>query len=67
MWHYQFGSKYDTPFWNYAKKLTVRDPDFNIMLNKVKRGDMGGIEEWYGHWNQVSWKNWYDGMNINLT
>ena len=25
LWHYQVGSKYDTPFWNYAKGLTFKD------------------------------------------
>ena len=25
LWHYQFGSKYDTPFWDYAKTLTFKD------------------------------------------
>ncbi len=27
LWHYQFGSKYDTPFWDYAK--TIADNYFN--------------------------------------
>tara|TARA_B100000953_G_scaffold294457_1_gene284276 strand:+ start:316 stop:1557 length:1242 start_codon:yes stop_codon:yes gene_type:complete len=27
LWHYQFGSKYDTPFWDYAK--TLADNYFN--------------------------------------
>ena len=25
LWHYQSGSKYDTPFWDYAKTLTFKD------------------------------------------
>ena len=35
LWHYQFGSKYDTPFWEYAKSLPF-NPKFNAQnLNEV--------------------------------
>ena len=33
LWHYQFGSKYDTPFWDYAKTLTFEDKEFDNFLN----------------------------------
>ena len=39
LWHYQFGSKYDTPFWNYAQNLTFKDPDFNWMLKESRKFD----------------------------
>ena len=29
LWHYQYGSKYDTPFWDYAKTFTIDDPRFD--------------------------------------
>ena len=32
LWHYQFGSKYDTPFWDYAKKLMFNDHVFDSKL-----------------------------------
>ena len=75
LWHYHFGSKYDTPFWNYAKTLTFKDSDFNQML-KLSRGlDMRDImPEKYGgkvddhtvfaYWGPLGFKYWDDGMNI---
>ena len=73
LWHYQFGSKYDTPFWNYAQNLTFKDPDFNLMLKKSRkldRGDClptlygGGDAEGdlYGYWDSLSFKTWESGM-----
>ena len=29
LWHYSYGSKYNTPFWKAAKKLKIKDPLFN--------------------------------------
>ena len=73
LWHYQFGSKYDTPFWDYAKTLTFEDEDFNMFLNhaKTKNWDdvlpnlYGGCTQpkLYGQWPAYSFKTWYDGMN----
>lgn len=35
LWHYQYGSKYDTPFWDYAKSLPFCPDDFFMeMYNK---------------------------------
>ena len=39
LWHYQFGSKYDTPFWDYAKKLSFKDDDFDALVDYVKNHD----------------------------
>ena len=66
LWHYQFGSKYDTPFWDYAKSLYfAEDPYFNdSFVERIK--DATPIEEYgqreYGNWIGTSIKNWYDGM-----
>jgi len=73
LWHYHFGSQYDTPFWEYAKKLTFNDYQFRLNLNQVKEqiqkeGDMWGQLEVdltktvYGQWSLRSIKNWYIGM-----
>ena len=62
LWHYHFGSRYDTPFWNYAKTLSFKDADFNILLKKIKKDDNKDLKEGYGHWTQHSIKNWYEGM-----
>ena len=69
LWHYQFGSKYDTPFWKYAKSLPFNPDDkFNYMLEKSK--GMTNLEidkqydpkvsELYGQWSYLSFKTWYE-------
>jgi len=70
LWHYQYGSKYDTPFWDYAKTLPFESKEFDQYLeisrnrpNKYGEGDTGH----YGVWSEYSLKNWYDGMNSNIT
>ena len=51
LWHYQNGSKYDTPFWQYAKSLSFNpDERFDIMLNNPKEDDV------YGQWTPWSFK-----------
>ena len=69
LWHYQFGSKYDTPFWKYAKSLPFNPDDkFNYMLEKSKgmtNLEIGKqydpkVSELYGQWSYLSFKNWYE-------
>ena len=55
LWHYQYGSKYDTPFWEYAKSLPF-NPDNKFYYN----GYDGGED--YGHWNSHSFKCWRNGV-----
>ena len=70
LWHYQFGSKYDTPFWDYAKTLTFTDPKFNYMLRNSREREMEDIrreisnkpKSHYAQWNPYAFKLWYDGM-----
>tara|TARA_R100001463_G_scaffold7675_1_gene24391 strand:- start:4 stop:1083 length:1080 start_codon:yes stop_codon:yes gene_type:complete len=51
LWNYQHGSKYDTPFWKYAKSLPFNpDERFDIMLNNPKEDDV------YGQWTPWSFK-----------
>ena len=53
LWHYQFGSKYDTPFWSYAKSLPFNpDEEFKNILKKKL------LEAQYGQWEGYSFKNW---------
>ena len=76
LWHYQFGSKYDTPFWNYAKTLTFQDPFFQEYLDHAKKCDnyqivpssYGGdtAANLYSQWPAYSFKVWYDGMTKTL-
>jgi len=74
LWHYQFGSKYDTPFWEYAKSLPfnpdekfkeiVKDCiDYNEMTKHVLRGTMFNFKPRYGQWPSPSIKNWRDGVD----
>ena len=69
LWHYQFGSKYDTPFWKYAKSLPFEPDDkFNYMVEVSK--NMTNLEidkqydprisDLYGQWSYISFKNWYE-------
>ena len=54
LWHYQTGSKYDSPFWDYAKSLPFNPDDrFKQVLNN-------GLDENYGNWQPRSFKNWKD-------
>ena len=74
LWHYHFGSKYDTPFWNYAKSLKLSDPtpeapDFYNILRTSKKMEMSDIKfdeanasPCYGQWTKFAFKCWYDGM-----
>ena len=72
LWHYQFGSAYDTPFWQYAKSLTFKpDVDFRIFSEQSLRTDYPMLnsvpftkdKKEYGIWTMMSFKNWHDGMN----
>ena len=70
MWHYTFGSKYNTPFWKAAKKLKIKDPLFNKTLKEAKLCPMiklleatpTGTHKIYGQWEKWNFKCWYNGM-----
>jgi tryptophan halogenase len=62
-WHYQFGSKYNTPFWDYAKSLPFNpDEKFTEVLNVAKQNDLmscRNIEDIsYSQWSLQSVKLW---------
>ena len=78
LWHYQCGSKYDTPFWDYARSLTFKDDAFDAMLYESRTYDKYGIipksyggytidGNEYGQWSPYSFKVWYQGMTEQLT
>ena len=71
LWHYNCGSKYDTPFWDYAKSLTFNDPMFDSILDDsirsskddiIDRSNTGEGYCQYGQWNNYGFKLWYEGM-----
>ena len=73
LWHYQCGSKYNTPFWDYAKKLSFIDEKFDAMVEYTRpltrfqsipksHGGCTSDASQYGQWPAYSFKLWYDGM-----
>mgnify|MGYP003678250861 CR=1 FL=1 len=69
-WHYQYGSKYNTPFWKAAKKMTFKDSSFDKTLLRAKLYSLpvllqeGNANE-YGQWSSWNFKYWNDGMTKN--
>jgi len=72
LWHYQFGSKYDTPFWDYAKSLPFNpDKEFE---NIIKYSDNTSFSDQlmeitkfkgqtsYSQWPSLSFKCWIEGV-----
>tara|TARA_Y100001963_G_C6706056_1_gene411941 strand:+ start:57 stop:1145 length:1089 start_codon:yes stop_codon:yes gene_type:complete len=57
LWHYQYGSKYDTPFWEYAKKLYF-NPDDQF---KELCADPNSKKQ-YGQWKNWSFQSWKGGV-----
>ncbi len=71
MWHYMYGSKYDTPFWEAAGKLKFEDSFFDSTLEYAKKhtiidligNDPNNKKYSYGQqWGAFNFKNWYNGM-----
>ena len=53
LWNYQYGSKYDTPFWEYAKSLPFEPDDkFRYMIDSFEPGSTS--REKYGQWHPFS-------------
>jgi len=68
LWHYQFGSKYDTPFWDYAKTIIDTDDSFNKFLYASEQMSwdqaIGNIKYGYAQWPPFSFKYWAEGMTL---
>ena len=70
MWHYMYGSKYDTPFWEAAKNLKIEDPLFNDFLTTAKKHSMSELldndsiflKERYGQYGLWNFKSWHNSM-----
>ena len=70
MWHYSYGSQYDTLFWDTAKKLKIKDSFFDEILAEVKLSTMiellaaenQNAPPIYGQWGKWNFKCWHDGM-----
>jgi hypothetical protein len=68
LWHYSFGSKYETKFWKYAKKLYVKNKEENFekKVNEIKKIKMDFLKNHkaypYAQWSGWNIKNWLEGM-----
>ena len=68
LWHYHNGSKYDTPFWKYAKNFKISDPDFYEKLKMSRDLKWSDVrcaenENSYGQWLAWNFKTWDEGVN----
>ena len=54
LWHYQFGSKYDSPFWDYAKSLPFHPDDKFRKMMKLPNDSLAA----YGNWTPRFFNKW---------
>lgn len=69
LWHYQFGSIYDTPFWEYAKSLPFKtDTYFEELLDKSKNHSLKELmwdhldKKLYAQWSPSEFKIWNENI-----
>lgn len=68
LWHYKNGSKYDTPFWEYAKSLEFSDEEaMKSQIDKcLHMNDYVAIEDSddyeFGQWSAPSFRRWYENV-----
>lgn len=78
LWHYQFGSKFDTPFWEYAKSLPFNpDSGFHYQIDCANEYDYDEMvrklstEQYafdtYGHWFPIAFKCWMEGVGLDTS
>jgi hypothetical protein len=67
LWHYASGSKFKTPFWEYAKDLALSNlkcEKFNKIVEEVKTKDISMLRNddsfQYAQWRKWNFKNWLD-------
>lgn len=65
LWHYSKGSKFDSKFWRYAKKLSEKtfedDEEFQSTLRLSRLSSftkLWDLQESYSQWHVNSFKNW---------
>ena len=72
LYHYGFGSKWDSPFWDYAKTLRITDPDFYRLMNYAMSTNLHWSNEdydneqlhSYGLHTSFNFRNMYEGLSI---
>lgn len=63
--HYTSGSKYDTKFWEYAKRLSnsVKHKRYEKLMNLAKKWNhLSTFNTTFGIWDLSSLNNWYDNV-----
>ena len=58
LYHYQYGSVYDTPFWEYAKSIYIEDHELQNIIDMDVRSNMIT----YGFHTSQSVMNMYEGL-----
>lgn len=65
LWQYQYGSKYDTPFWEYARSLPFEPDDkFRYMIDNFEPGLPTSTER-YGQWHPFSFHFFKDNYEVS--
>jgi len=69
--HYEKGSKFNTPFWDYAKKLALanKSKDVQDVLNNIlnmseNKKFIRDSDFEFAQWGLFSFENWINGVNI---
>jgi len=71
LWHYMYGSKYNTPFWEATKKFKINDLAFSRLLTSAKKSSMIELldqenihlnNKMYAQWVPYNFKYWHNGM-----
>lgn len=74
-WHYETGSKFDSPFWDYATQFAhTNDSKFERILTTAKTSnwyDWCAIDDddedmLYGSWGPYSFQNWWANTDLNV-
>jgi len=78
LWHYQYGSKFNTPFWEYAKSLPFNPENvFNEVVEysinhsysdivRTRVRDRSSVLKcgFYGPWSAYAFRIWADGVGL---
>jgi hypothetical protein len=70
LWHYTKGSKFNTPFWDYAQSLPFPEDDYfnSTLQDSLEMSDLELMVEsddkdrMYSQWPPYSIRNWYDNV-----
>ena len=80
-WHYSYGSKYNTPFWEEANrkssgKFMQGQPEFDTILNDIKDHSLRDAVDfcnnrsiqniYYAQWDSWYFKYWLNGMTSKI-